>query len=124
MAGRLVDEAQLSFAQADAQYRAAQEHLKTLESVRQDEIDVAAAQVKSAKAHVESQEAQVGYSRVESPISGIVSDRALNAGEMANAGFTADHDCQHLSGDCPSQRSSIRSIRRQNWSNRDSDSVR
>jgi multidrug efflux pump subunit AcrA (membrane-fusion protein) len=86
LAGRLVDEAQLSFSQANAQYRAAQAHLKTLESVRQDEIDVAAAQVKSAKAHVESQEAQVGYSRVESPISGIVSDRALNAGETANAG--------------------------------------
>ena len=86
LAGRLVDEAQVSFAQANAQYRAAQEHLKTLESVRQDEIEVAAAQVKSAKAHLGSQEAQVGYSRVESPISGVVADRALNAGEMANAG--------------------------------------
>ena len=50
------------------------------------EIEGAAAQVRSAKAHLGSQEMQVAYSRIESPISGIVADRPLNAGEMANTG--------------------------------------
>ena len=86
LAGRFVDEAQLVYAQSESQYRAAHEHLKTLESVRQDQVKGAAAQVRSAKAHLDSQEAQVAYSRVQSPISGIVADRPLNAGEMANPG--------------------------------------
>jgi multidrug efflux pump subunit AcrA (membrane-fusion protein) len=86
LAGRLVDDSQLAYEQAESQFRAAQEHLKTLESVRQDQVKGAAAQVRSAKAHLDSQEAQVAYSRIQSPISGIVADRPLNAGEMANPG--------------------------------------
>ena len=53
---------------------------------KQEQIKGAAAQVQSAKAHLDSQEAQVAYSRIVSPISGIVADRPLNAGEMANPG--------------------------------------
>ncbi len=87
LAGRLVDESQVAFTQADANLRAAQEHLKALETARQDQIRSAAAQVQSAKAHLDSQEAQVAYSRIESPISGIVADRPINAGEMANTGM-------------------------------------
>ncbi len=86
LAGRQLDEARVSYSQADAQYRAAQEHLKTLQAVKQDQIKGAAAQVESAKAHRSSQEVQVAYSRIVSPISGIVSDRPLNVGEMANPG--------------------------------------
>ncbi len=86
VAGRLVDESQVAYAQAEGQYRAAAEHLKTLEAVRQDQVKSAAAQVRSAKAHFDSQEAQVAYSRIQSPISGIVADRPLNVGEMANSG--------------------------------------
>jgi outer membrane protein TolC/multidrug resistance efflux pump len=86
LAGRLVDESRLAYAQAETQYRAAQEHLKTLESVKQDQVKGASAQVASAKAHYASQEVQVAYSRIVSPISGIVADRPLNAGEMANPG--------------------------------------
>ena len=86
LAGRAVDEAQVAFTQADNQLRAAQEHLKVLEAVRQDQVRGAAAQVRSARAHLDSQEAQVAYSKILSPISGIVADRPLNAGEMANPG--------------------------------------
>lgn len=87
LAGRQVDEAQAAYAQANGQYRAADEHLKALQSVsKEEQIKGAAAQVKSAKAHMESQEAQVAYSRIMSPIPGIVADRPLNAGEMANPG--------------------------------------
>jgi HlyD family secretion protein len=86
LAGRLVDEAKVTYAQADIQYRAAQDHLKSLEAVKQDQINGALAQVKSAKAHNESQELQVAYTRIVSPISGIVADRPFNVGEMANPG--------------------------------------
>jgi multidrug efflux pump subunit AcrA (membrane-fusion protein) len=86
LAGRFVDESQVAYAQAESQYRAAEEHLKALESAKPDQIKGAAAQVRSAKAHLDSQEAQVAYSRIQSPISGIVADRPLNAGEMANSG--------------------------------------
>jgi multidrug efflux pump subunit AcrA (membrane-fusion protein) len=86
IAGRLVDDAQMAYTQAEGQYRAAQEHLKTLESIKQDQINGAAAQVRTAQAHFGSQEAQVEYSRIVSPISGIVADRPLNVGEMANPG--------------------------------------
>ncbi|HLJ48352.1 MAG TPA: efflux RND transporter periplasmic adaptor subunit [Bryobacteraceae bacterium] len=87
LAGRLVDESQLAYTQANDQYRAAEEHLKTLQSVsKQEQINGAAAQVQSAKAHLDSQEAQVAYSRIVSPINGVVADRPLNDGEMANPG--------------------------------------
>ncbi len=87
LAGRQVDEAQLAYTQAESQFRDAQEHLKTLESVsKEEQIKGAAAQVQSAKAHFDSQDAQVAYSHIVSPISGIVADRPLNAGEMANPG--------------------------------------
>jgi multidrug efflux pump subunit AcrA (membrane-fusion protein) len=85
--GRQVDESQAAYSQAVGVYRAAEEHLKALQSVsKTEQIKSAAAQVQSAKAHMASQETQVAYSRIVSPISGIVADRALNAGEMANPG--------------------------------------
>jgi multidrug efflux pump subunit AcrA (membrane-fusion protein) len=86
LAGRLVDDAQAAYAQAEFQYRSAEEHLKTLESSRQDQLNSAAAQVTSARAHYNSQEAQVAYSRIVSPIGGIVADRPLNVGEMSSPG--------------------------------------
>ncbi len=87
LARRLVDESQLAYGQALAQYRSAEEHLRALQSVsKEEQIKGAAAQVQSAKAHYDSVDAQVAYSRVTSPIAGIVADRPINAGEMANPG--------------------------------------
>ncbi len=86
LAGRLLDEAQVAYTQADSQFRSAQAYMKAAEAVKQDQIKGAAAQLKTAQAHFDSQEAQVNYSRIVSPISGIVSDRPLNVGEMANPG--------------------------------------
>ena len=87
LAGRQVDESQAAYAQANSQLKAAEEHLKVLQSVsKEEQIKGATAQVQSARAHLDSQETQVAYSRILSPISGIVSDRPLNAGEMANPG--------------------------------------
>ncbi len=87
LARRLVDESQLAYSQALGQYRAADEHLKALQSVsKEQQIKGAAAQVESAQAHYQALEAQVAYSRVTSPIAGIIADRPINVGEMANSG--------------------------------------
>ena len=87
LAGRQVDESQVAYSQADAQYRQARENLRALQSVsKEEQIKTAAAQVQSAKAHLESQEQQVVYTRITSPMSGIVADRPINVGEMAAQG--------------------------------------
>jgi HlyD family secretion protein len=87
LARRLVDEAQVAMAQARVQMQTAEEHLRTLEAIsRENETKVAAAQLDAAKGRHQSSEAQLSYSQIRSPISGIVADRPLYAGEMANAG--------------------------------------
>jgi HlyD family secretion protein len=87
LAGKLVDDAQVAYSQANSQFKSADEHLKALQSVsKEEQIKGAAAQVQTAKSHYDSQEAQVAYSRVVSPIGGVISDRPMNAGEMANPG--------------------------------------
>ena len=87
LAGRQVDESRVAYTQALGQYQAAAEHLKTLQSVaNQEQIKGAAAQVQTAKAHVDSLQTQVGYSRIVSPIGGVVADRPLNEGDIAAPG--------------------------------------
>jgi HlyD family secretion protein len=87
LAGRQVDESRVAYAQALGQYQAADEHMKTLQSVaNQEQIKGAAAQVATAKAHYQSQDAQVAYSRVVSPMAGVVADRPLNEGDIAAPG--------------------------------------
>jgi HlyD family secretion protein len=87
LARKLVDEAQVSYAQARAQFDSAQEHLRALQSVgKEEQIKQAAGQVETARGQLRSAEAQVAYSEIRSPIDGIVSDRPLYAGEMANPG--------------------------------------
>lgn len=87
LARRLVDDAQVAYAQAKSQMDAAREHLRALQSVgKEEQIKTAQAQVEAAQGHLQSAEAQVSYSEVHSPISGVVADRPLYAGEMASAG--------------------------------------
>src|SRR5215475_5099407 len=87
LAHKLVDDAQVAWAQAHAASLSAQEHLRALEAVGRDEqIKTATAQVEAARSHLQSSEAQVGYSQITSPISGVVADRPLYAGEMASPG--------------------------------------
>src|SRR6185503_4229898 len=86
-ARKTVDEAQVAYAQAKSQFDTAEQHLKSLQSVgKQEQIKTAAAQVEAAKGHYASAEAQVGYSEIRSPIDGVITDRPLYPGEMANAG--------------------------------------
>ena len=87
LARKLVDEAQVSYAQAHGTLVAAQEHLRTLTAVgNPEQIKGAASQVAAARSHLQSSEVQVAYSRITSPISGVISDRPLYAGEMASTG--------------------------------------
>lgn len=87
LARRLVDESQAAYAQAKGQYDAVQEHLLALQSVgKEEQVKGAQAQVASARGHLQSAEAQLSYTEVRSPISGVVADRPLYAGDMASTG--------------------------------------
>ncbi len=87
IASKQVDEAQVAYVQAETQLAAAQEHLRTLQNVGKGaQIKTAEALLEAARAHHQSTEAQLSYSQIHSPISGVVSDRPLYPGEMANAG--------------------------------------
>lgn len=87
LARKLVDDAEVAYAQAHSNLLAAQEHLRTLQSVgKGEQIKTAEAQVEAARSHVQTTDAQLSYSQIRSPISGVVSDRPLYAGEMATPG--------------------------------------
>jgi len=87
LAGRRVDEARVQFVTANTQLRAAQEHLRALNSVSKgDQISTAQAQVQAAQAQVLSADAQLGYAQIHSPISGVVADRPIYEGDMAVPG--------------------------------------
>jgi HlyD family secretion protein len=88
LAHKLVDDAQVAYVQAKSQLEAAQEHLRILQSVgQQEQVKGAEAQVAVARAQLQSADAQLGYSEVRSPIDGVVADRPTNPGEMAAAGM-------------------------------------
>lgn len=87
IARKLVDDAQVTFAQAKSQLEAAKEHLRTLQGVgKEEQVKTAKAQEDAASGHMRAAEAQVGYAKIHSPINGVVADRPLYAGEMASAG--------------------------------------
>ncbi len=87
LAQKLVEDAKVALVQAQSQLQTSKQHLDSMLSVGQAaQTKSADAQVQAAKAHYESSEVQVAYAEVRSPISGIVSDRPFNIGEMASAG--------------------------------------
>lgn len=79
--------AQSALVQAQAAYDVAAQHLVLQEKIAQSGT-VANAQggVTSARGRYQAAEAQLDYASVRSPISGVVTDRPLYAGEMAQAG--------------------------------------
>ena len=87
IAQKLVDDAKVALVQAQSTAQTARQHLQSLESVGHPaQLKAADAQKQAAEAHYDSAAAQVSYAEVRSPISGIVSDRPLNVGELASAG--------------------------------------
>jgi HlyD family secretion protein len=87
LARKLVDDAQVAYAQAHGALLSAEEHLRALQNVgKQEQIRTATSQVEAARSHLQSSQAQVSYSQIVSPISGVIADRPLYAGEMATPG--------------------------------------
>lgn len=85
--GRDLDTAQAALVQAQAAYDTASKHLESMKAVtRESELKAAQGQLSSAEGKLKGADAQVGYSEIHSPISGIVTDRPLFAGETAAAG--------------------------------------
>jgi HlyD family secretion protein len=85
--GRDYDTAVAALVQAQAAFDVAQNHLDSLKAVsRAASLQQAEGQLSSAKGKYLAAEAQVSYSEVRSPISGIVTDRPLFPGETANSG--------------------------------------
>jgi multidrug efflux pump subunit AcrA (membrane-fusion protein) len=84
--GRDLDTARAALVQAKASHDTAAKHLQSLQTVsRQAALEQAQGQLTSAKGKYAGAAAQVSYSEIRSPIDGVVTDRALFAGETAAA---------------------------------------
>lgn len=87
LAQKVVDDAKVAMVQAQSTYETAQRHLEALNQVSQrEQIAAAKAQMDTAAAHLRSSEAQLSYTRIVSPIAGVVSERSVYPGEIAGAG--------------------------------------
>ncbi len=81
-----LEQAHVTYTQALAAYREAQQHLQRLTSVgRQQMIREAAGQVATAKGQYQAARAQLAYSYIRSPIDGVVASRPLYPGQMATS---------------------------------------
>jgi len=82
-----VNDAQVAFVQAKNQYEIAQKHLENLQGFANAQaVKSAEAQRDSARGRFENAQAQLAYSKITSPIDGVVTERPLYAGEMPQAG--------------------------------------
>jgi HlyD family secretion protein len=82
-----VNEAQANFSQARSQYETAKKRLEDLQGFARDQsIKAARAQRDAAKARNDTAQAQFEYSRITSPIDGVVTDLPFYPGEMAASG--------------------------------------
>jgi len=78
-----VNDAQVTLTQAKSQYEIASKHLETVQGIsREQTTRAAAAQRDAAKGKADGAEAQLQFSRIVSPIDGVVTDRPVYAGEM------------------------------------------
>jgi HlyD family secretion protein len=82
-----VNDSRVAFSQAQTAYETATKRLQDLQSFARDqELKVAAAQRDTAKGDADSAQAQLSYSRITSPIDGVVTDVPYYPGEMPQAG--------------------------------------
>ena len=82
-----LDQAGVELTNASNQFEIAQKRRQSLEGVgRQQTLKSAQGQLESAQGKYQGATAQLGYSEIRSPISGVVTDRPLYPGEMAAAG--------------------------------------
>ncbi|MFL6305998.1 MAG: efflux RND transporter periplasmic adaptor subunit, partial [Candidatus Sulfotelmatobacter sp.] len=82
-----LDQSRVDVTQARNQYAIAKKHLDSLLAIgKAQELKAAAGQLQSAKGKYMGAEAQLSYSEIRSPITGVITDRPLYPGEMAAAG--------------------------------------
>jgi RND family efflux transporter MFP subunit len=82
-----LDQAGVDLTNARNQYEIAQKHLDGLNAVgKQATLKSAAGQLESAQGKYAGAAAQLSYSEIRTPISGVVTERPLYPGEMAAAG--------------------------------------
>lgn len=82
-----LDAEAVTFTQARNNYEIAQQHLNSLlKTSKAQELKSAQGQLAAAKGKYQGAAAQLSYSEIRSPISGVVTDRPLYPGEMATAG--------------------------------------
>ena len=87
--GRDLDTAQAALVQAKAAYDTAEKHFESMQKVsREAALQQAQGQLISTRGKYLGAEAQVSYSEIRSPISGVVTDRPLFPGETATVGNT------------------------------------
>ncbi|HEY5056090.1 MAG TPA: efflux RND transporter periplasmic adaptor subunit [Acidobacteriaceae bacterium] len=85
--GRDLDTAKATLVQAQAAFDIAQQHLNSLQNVsNQAAIQNAQGTLESARGKYLGAEAQLSYTEIRSPVSGVVTERSLFAGETASAG--------------------------------------
>jgi len=87
IAAKDVNDAQVALSQARTAYETAQRRLEDLRGFARDqELKAAAAQRDAARGKLASAQAQLSYSRITSPINGVVTDLPYYAGEMPPGG--------------------------------------
>ena len=85
--GRDVDTQQATVVKDQAAFDIAQQHLQSVNRTNTGaSLEIAKGNLTSARGKLQGAEAQLSYTSIKSPISGVVTDRALFAGETAAAG--------------------------------------
>jgi len=84
-----LETAQTQLSAAQAQYTSAQDQLDMLnKGETQETINVLQAQVKQSQAALDLAKTQLAYGTIVSPVSGTVSAKSINVGELASPGNT------------------------------------
>lgn len=110
----VLEQARVAFVQANNQYLMSVAKLQGMQKVGQSAAQkTAEGQLAAAKGQYEAAQAQMGYSQIRSPISGVVTDRPLYEGQMAAAGtpLITIMDLSHVVGRAfvsPEQASQLR----------------
>jgi HlyD family secretion protein len=87
LAQKLVDDAKVALVQAQSLYATAERHVQSFQNVSERaQVKSSQAQLEAAKAHYGGAEAQLSYAEIRSPINGVIADRPVYPGEMANSG--------------------------------------
>jgi HlyD family secretion protein len=85
LAKKQLDQDKVAVTQAKNQLQTAEQHLAKLQSVGEKaQLKAAEGQLAAAKGRYENAQAQLAYTEIRSPITGVVTDRPLYPGEMAS----------------------------------------